>query len=396
MNSVLFVDDERLVLDGLENMLFDYMDDWEMEFVESGAEALEFLEDNPVDVIVTDMRMPGMDGSALLAKVKERHPRIVRVVLSGHAELDAAMRAISLAHRYLSKPCSPDTLISVLQRVVDLNRLISNDALLETIGDVDQLPARPTIYTQLAQITSSPDFSSKDIISLIEQDVGIATKIIKTANSPIFSRANRVNSVRDAVLRLGALTIRDLVLGLETYRHQDLPIDIEHLHCKAQVVASVAKKIAPEDQVSDAFLAGLVHDIGLVVQAVSCPDRYASVESEMENRGIPRVEAELEEYGHTHAEMGAYLLGLWGLPTDVVEAVCHHHTPNRPQHNEFCSMSAVYVASTLCSEVLSERPAAPIDMNYLERIGVSERLDDWRQLVVETIQNAGLADRTSN
>ena len=396
MNSVLFVDDERLVLDGLENMLFDYMDDWEMEFVESGAEALEFLEDNPVDVIVTDMRMPGMDGSELLAKVKERHPRIVRVVLSGHAELDAAMRAISLAHRYLSKPCSPDTLISVLQRVVDLNRLISNDALLETIGDVDQLPARPTIYTQLAQITNSPDFSSKDIISLIEQDVGVATKIIKTANSPIFSRANRVNSVRDAVLRLGALTIRDLVLGLETYRHQGLPLDIEHLHCKAQVVASVAKKIAPEDQVSDAFLAGLVHDIGLVVQAISCPERYANIELIMESQGIPRVEAELKEYGHTHAEMGAYLLGLWGLPTDVVEAVCHHHTPNRPQHNEFCSMSAVYVASTLCSEILSERPAAPIDMNYLERIGVSERLDDWRQLVVETIQNAGLADRTSN
>lgn len=396
MNSVLFVDDERLVLDGLENMLFDYMDDWEMEFVESGAEALEFLEDNPVDVIVTDMRMPGMDGSELLAKVKERHPRIVRVVLSGHAELDAAMRAISLAHRYLSKPCSPDTLISVLQRVVDLNRLISNDALLETIGDVDQLPARPTIYTQLAQITNSSDFSSKDIISLIEQDVGVATKIIKTANSPIFSRANRVNSVRDAVLRLGALTIRDLVLGLETYRHQGLPLDIEHLHCKAQVVASVAKKIAPEDQVSDAFLAGLVHDIGLVVQAISCPERYANIELIMESQGIPRVEAELKEYGHTHAEMGAYLLGLWGLPTDVVEAVCHHHTPNRPQHNEFCSMSAVYVASTLCSEILSERPAAPIDMNYLERIGVSERLDDWRQLVVETIQNAGLADRTSN
>lgn len=396
MNSVLFVDDERLVLDGLENMLFDYMDDWEMEFVESGAEALEFLEYNPVDVIVTDMRMPGMDGSELLAKVKERHPRIVRVVLSGHAELDAAMRAISLAHRYLSKPCSPDTLISVLQRVVDLNRLISNDALLETIGDVDQLPARPTIYTQLAQITNSPDFSSKDIISLIEQDVGVATKIIKTANSPIFSRANRVNSVRDAVLRLGALTIRDLVLGLETYRHQGLPLDIEHLHCKAQVVASVAKKIAPEDQVSDAFLAGLVHDIGLVVQAISCPERYANIELIMESQGIPRVEAELKEYGHTHAEMGAYLLGLWGLPTDVVEAVCHHHTPNRPQHNEFCSMSAVYVASTLCSEILSERPAAPIDMNYLERIGVSERLDDWRQLVVETIQNAGLADRTSN
>ncbi len=116
--TVLFVDDELNVLEGLRTRLHRQRSKWEMVFVQSGREALERLAQGDVDVLVTDMRMPEMDGVTLLKRAQEEYPRVVRIVLSGHAELEAALRAIHVAHQFLSKPCEAGVIENVVERAV--------------------------------------------------------------------------------------------------------------------------------------------------------------------------------------------------------------------------------------------------------------------------------------
>jgi len=110
---VLFVDDEPRILDGRRRMLRSMRHEWKMSFAETGQEALAILANQPFDVVVVDMRMPGMDGVQLLSEVRKRH-QIIRIVLSGTADREAILRAVGLAHQYLSKPCDAETLKSVL------------------------------------------------------------------------------------------------------------------------------------------------------------------------------------------------------------------------------------------------------------------------------------------
>jgi YesN/AraC family two-component response regulator len=114
LRRVLFVDDDQYILDGLQNLLRKQRSRWDMCFALGGAAALELFAAAPFDVIVSDMRMPGMDGAELLAHVRERYPAARRIVLSGYAEPAAVQRALEVAHQFLSKPCRAPDLIDAI------------------------------------------------------------------------------------------------------------------------------------------------------------------------------------------------------------------------------------------------------------------------------------------
>jgi DNA-binding NtrC family response regulator len=123
VKRILFVDDESEGLAGLRTRLHRLHAKWEMKFVESDTEAIERMQERPYDVIVTDMRMPGMDGAKLLEIVSERWPQTVRIVLSGYADLQQTVRLVPVAHQYLSKPCQPQQLENVIGAGLDLEKL---------------------------------------------------------------------------------------------------------------------------------------------------------------------------------------------------------------------------------------------------------------------------------
>ena len=116
MTRILFVDDQQQVLDSLRDALRPQRHEWEMLFATSGADALAELERAPCDVVVSDMRMPGMDGAALLGHVEHSHPAAIRIVLSGSTEREVVMRAAAVAHRLLAKPCDVEELVRVVTR----------------------------------------------------------------------------------------------------------------------------------------------------------------------------------------------------------------------------------------------------------------------------------------
>ncbi|MGM0574779.1 MAG: HDOD domain-containing protein [Myxococcota bacterium] len=385
---VLFVDDERHVLNGLRGLLRRYRGQWRMDFVDSAEQALLHMTTEPVDVLVTDVRMPGMDGTALLETVEERHPDVVRIVLSGHVDEHASLRAVPVAHQYLDKPCEPERLENVVERACRLQDLLHDPGLRQLLGSTDALPSCPRIYSELVAALRDPDVSLDELGAIVEQDVAMTAKIFQIVNSAFFGTVRRVSSVRQAVTFLGTRMLRNLVLSVEVFRAfepaPDVPgFSIGSLQRHALRTGRVASRLVARRDADDAFMAGMLHDAGYLLLASRLSGRLAVCLSEAERSGRPAWEVEQDVLGYTHAEVGAYLLGLWGLPHPIVEAVAHHHVPRRVESTVFDLVAAVHVADRLSHECCAaEAPDAcqpELDHGLLDDLGVAERLPDWRE-----------------
>jgi HD-like signal output (HDOD) protein len=387
---ILFVDDEPRVLEGLQDLLIRHRRKWEMVFAPGGADALRLMEERAFDVIVTDMRMPEMDGASLLRAVKERHPETVRIVLSGHAEMEATMRTVPVAHQFLHKPCNPDMLERVVERACDLQSLIGAENLRRTVGKLQQLPSLPAVYTTLQRMLDEDNTSARQVARVIEQDIGISAKVLQLVNSAFFGLGRRINSIQEAVAYLGIGMLQKLVLATEVFRWTRLDARsasmIESLRDHAVLTAAIAQKIVPGDRAlaEIAWTAGLLHDAGKLVLAAELPDHLHQAMARAKETGAPLWRAEEELHGITHAEVGAYLLGLWGLPYPIVEAVANHHRPERVQRPELDALTAVHVANVLAHECQPDADSTAIlNQEYVAALGLGDRLASWREQAQE-------------
>jgi HD-like signal output (HDOD) protein len=375
--KVIFVDDERRVLEGVERMLFQFDLDWDVSFVNTSAEALELLAGGDIDVIVSDMRMPRMDGAALLAHVCEHHPNVVRIIFSGQTDEESSLRVVRLAHQFLAKPCQPETIRQVIERTRELKILLDDPKLQAHAGRIDRLPSVPRLFSELSRLLESEKADVDAITRVVQQDPAMASKLLQLVNSAFFSASSTVKDLKTAVLRLGLRTLRSLALSVGAFEaaggcaQQDL-VSVDDLQQHSLKVALVAARIAPPEDADEAFIAGLVGEIGQLLLAAAAPDRLRNAMALASERGIPLHEAETEVFGVTHAEVGAFLLGLWGLPFRIVEAVANYHRPDRNAHDRWGLSQAVWLAECFVS---GREP----DAEYLARIGVTEKLSRFRQ-----------------
>jgi response regulator RpfG family c-di-GMP phosphodiesterase len=273
---ILFVDDEPLVLQGLQRMLRGMRNEWDMDFVENAMQALERMAQASFDVVVSDMRMPGMNGAELLAEVMTRHPQTVRIILSGHADKDLILQCVGSTHQYLSKPCEPEALKAVVRRAAALDVLLQNERLKQLIGQIDRLPSVPSLYTAIINALKNPETSVDDVGALVASDVGMTAKILKLVNSAFFGLSRQLSNPAEAVSHLGLDTIKSLVLAIGAFgqfpspRHGRVALEMDRLWTHSIEVSGYAKVIAACEGASragldDTFVAGLLHDIGKLV-----------------------------------------------------------------------------------------------------------------------------------
>jgi len=381
LKRIMFVDDDANVLTGLRNVLRAKRREWDMVFAVGPEEALAKLAEMPFDVVVSDMRMPRMDGAALLSRVKQLQPQAVRMILSGQTELESVMKSVFIAHMFLSKPCDPALLQRVIDRACELQAILNSDELRATAGKVEMLPAAPKTYVALNAALMESNCSVAAVTRIIERDVGLCAKLLQLVNSAFFGLPRKISSLGETVTYLGISTIKNLALALETFSTAAESSGLSEARLLALqnhsiLTGEIARKIEAQDvkKAEEAFLAGVLHEVGWLVKTQPVPAGGAD----------PPVDRTL---------LGAYLLGLWGLPHPIMEAVAYHKEPRLLAHDAVDLVDIIYIADHLACELGGSRTVEhKMDLAYLVGIGLDEgRLLEMRK-VAESVVRASIDD----
>lgn len=382
---ILFVDDQPNILAGLRRMLHKMQDEWEVEFCQSGKDALDAMEKQPFDLVVSDMMMPEMNGAQLLKRVRELYPGTVRFILSGHSDRELILQSVGYAHQYIAKPCDADKLKNYLNSSSGLRQVLSNPELHARIAKVKTLPSPPDIYNQIVLELQSETASIDIIAKLISKDVSLSAKLLQIVNSAFFGLPQHVESVAKAVNYLGLNTIQGLVLTAGVHdqlKDAGIPeTSLESIFNHSMAVGSHAKKIAIEIGLQqldseDALIAGLLHDIGKLVMLANFKDEMSAAIRLAQEKSIEPHLAEKEILGADHGEIGAHLLSLWGLHDPILEAVALHHNPQNTTQPVRNILTAIYIANTIDNCKLDDSSIflSALNEEYLDALDLIDQL----------------------
>ena len=413
MRKILLVDDDPNGIQEFKNMFQSTRSEWSIEYAKSGKEALDILNESPFDVVVSDMRMPQMDGVELLGIVTEQYPETVRIILSELSDQEMALKSVKSSHQFLTKPYDMKAIRYSIERACKLQDLLKNGALKRIVTGIKDLPSFPTLYGLIVKEMQSPDPSLKKVGYIIAQDVSMSAKILKVVNSAYFGLPREITDPQQAVVYIGTETLKALVISVHVFSSfaeeaEFYGVSLENMQKHSLMVSRLARDIAraelAERKVAEeTFVAGILHDIGRLV-LLKAPYQYRQVKSYIENNGSDSVEAEYAVLKTSHAELGAYLLGLWVIPDSIVETAAFHHNPSKLLEDvfetsvespdnvgdksksdnnymaDFNVLTSVHVASSLITQekVSSNTSSFPyVYMQYLKTLKLANKLPRW-------------------
>lgn len=385
---ILFVDDDTNVLQGLQRMLRGKRGEWDMVFADSAHAALVLLDQSNFQIVVSDFRMPGMDGGEFLRIVAKKHPELIRIILSGQTDRNLLLQSVDLAHQFIAKPCDAELLKTAIESACGIRDILKNESLRKLVTRIEELPTLPVAYLQLLEEMRSTNASIEKIGRIISGDMGMSVKILRLANSAFFGVRQHISDPALAASLLGIETIKALVLSVQVFKRFDektlKAISIQELWQHSMMTGAFAQAIAKTENqnqnfIADSLMAGMLHDIGKPVLAAKFPDAWQAIHDTPDDQR-PAHEAESETFGATHAELGAYMLGLWGMNDLIVEATAFHHIPGECARQSFSLLTVVHAANQIQREMTgTARNAAgdKLDREYLNRANCAKRLSLW-------------------
>ena len=375
--SILFVDDDPNIIAGLKRMLHPLKKEWNLIFTNGGNEALEKIESTPVDVVISDIRMPGIDGTQLLTKIKDKYPHIVRITLSGYANDNMALRNARIVHQSLSKPTTPEIIKSTIENAHKLRQRLMNDELLSLINGIDDLPSLPEVYLKLEEEINSKNSSVDKLSKIISTDPIITAKILQLTNSAFFGLPHRISNITQALNYLGINIIQNLVLTIKLFKSLDSKNPNSSIYQgiwnHSNKVAFIAKHLASIVNLSkadneDTYLGGLLHDIGKIILLDKIDEIQVSQDLKFD-------EYENKFNNITHADVGAYLLGIWGLPDSIVEAVAYHHSKDELNIENITPAILVNLANRIANN-------SQLMTDDINKENIKQLFNDYGQILV--------------
>lgn len=388
MISVLFVDDEAPVLEKLRTRLRPMQDRWDMRFAAEADEALATMKSAAVDVIATDILGGTNNGVQLLNSVRAKHPSVIRFLLLPPGAEQNAVGAMPVAHQILNKNCDTAVLERAIERISGLQARRRHPIVAKILSTVDSLPSLPQLYWDLVRAMDDPRSGTADVAAIIERDMAMTARLLQLANASIFGAGRAVRSVKDAVERVGMDPIRSAVLSLHFFRSMqghEFPagFSIDQLQAESWEAARLANEMVKDLEMRKcAVSASVLKNIGRLILATNAPDEFMRVANEAKSSGRALYSVEQTLLGCDHAEIGAQLLALWGLPVSLVEAVAYHHRPSISGERTFGAIGAAHVASAMIAERLTDNQQqkdAEYDAQYLRTVGMDEIVDRWRK-----------------
>ncbi|MDP9793086.1 CheY-like chemotaxis protein/HD-like signal output (HDOD) protein [Catenuloplanes nepalensis] len=378
MPRILFVDDEPHILDGLRRSLRTKRNEWDMSFAPGGEPALEILAERPYDVVVSDMRMPGMDGAQLLTRISQIHPGTARVVLSGHTEREAAIRAAVAGHRFLSKPSDAGAVIDVIGQLIVRTSPAHGERSRRIAGAVRVLPALPQQDAELAGLLGAAEVDYDRLVDAVVQHIGLSAKLLQLSNSGFFGPRPKNASIAAVISAMGIMTIKDLVSAGSAHWepatwHPAADASVRSVWRHAVATMLLVEQVASPAHRPHAQAAAMLQDVG----------RLSAIGAPHETLDAPGDPAGTDCAGVPFRDIGVELLHLWGLPSPVVTAVAERDLPHEPAESGLGVAGALRVAHLLVQQTDSRDPADGQHDDELARLlshpQLAARGVDWRQ-----------------
>ncbi len=397
VNRILFVDDEKRLLQGIKRILWNRKDEWNAEYVDKADQALEKMNESKYDVVVCDLKMPGMNGTAFLSRVMELYPETIRIVLSGQSDTKTALIAVRVAHQYLAKPCEPEKLVETIDNSFKLHNFINDQNMIKLLNHMNNIPSLPSLYVEMMKEINSNNPSLKTIGEIIEKDLAMSAKILQMINSAFFGLPQQIMSPSEAVMLLGLDIIQSLVLTAQVFSQFEekltFEFSLEALWNHSWNVGNYVKKILEFENndksvIKSGFIAGLLHDIGQVILVSNFVEQYKKTIQFALLHNLPLWRAEIDSFGVTHGQVGAYLLGLWGLPDQVLEAVAFHNIPAYSQNYGFSPLLVLHIIDVYEHEIYVNRNSEMkygLDKVWLDKTDYSTSVDKWLSICGVTV-----------
>lgn len=400
--KILFVDDDPIMRELFSTVLAAEADQWEVTTAESGEAALPLLDATTFDIVVSDMRMPGLDGLAVIREVKRRSPRTARIILSGVVDQKEIAESLRETHQFMQKPFRPKALKATLARIGRLDAYLQDEKIQDIVAKLDTLPSFPSLYFEIMKELDTDDPSLEKVAAIVAKDPGMTVKLLQIVNAASLGLARRFTGPVEAVQQLGIAVVQSLALSAHVFtcfENRKLKgFAINKLWDHGANTARIARRIlelehADPALAEDAYTAGMLHDIGKLMLANNLPEPFQRALDLVQQEQCSLLDAEQEMFGTNHAGVGAYLLGLWGLPATIVEAVAFHHHPSHSEVTTLGPLTAVHAANLLEHEI-SGAPivgsGAALDLPHLAAVGVADRLPVWRAAAEKLLRPADL------
>lgn len=387
---IIFVDDEDAVLRAYERAFFEQEDVWEMTFLNSAKDAIEIMTSQHVDMLVTDIRMPIMDGIELLKWVLDNKPNILRLIISGQFDEKVVQNSLRLVQQYLFKPCDPDKVIKTIEEIFDLDNKLNTKELADIVGNMESLPSLPTLYNEISTALQNSNCSLRDVGNIIVKDIGMTTKVLQLVNSAYFGLRRKLTTPDEAVVYLGTEAVKAMVLSLQVFSElaiKGLPqgyLDELWEHCF--MVANFAKKIAEIESdekpiVDNSFTSGIIHDVGKLVLLLNRKEKFIELMNGESANNAFLLNVEKKFFDVDHCELGAYLLDSWGLPHAIVKPVAYHHAVECFADLPFTPSIAVAAANALARELTNKKDCRIYQdtLVSLNKAGYVKKYPRWRE-----------------
>ena len=387
-HTIVFVDDDPNVLNSLKRGLRPYRKQWKTHFCESAETAIEIFKQTPVDVLVTDIRMPNKDGVALMEDISQLQPETIRIALSGQVEEQQFHKIMVMAHQFLSKPCSTESLVDTLNKACSLPEYLDQARSSAYPIKFASLPSPPALFNELQTILKDPDIDAHKIAALIIKDTVLTAKLLQMVNSPYFNIEREIDDVTEAALYVGVDSLTTIItaycLANRYAESAHMSAEIQYIFNQGSAIACLAKRLCAAEGhnkrlQNQAFTIGLLLPIGRLslFSSYAAPYKQAIEQATTENTSLLDVEDRV--FCYNHLKVAAYMLTLWGLPKPTIEILALPFAVNEPSENAQILGPIVHASYQLIQHsphVFSDEAFAQL----LTRFNGKNKVEDWKNV----------------
>ncbi|MGB9852155.1 MAG: HDOD domain-containing protein [Candidatus Kapaibacteriota bacterium] len=372
--GILFLSDETTIKEIIRNVV-PLQDDFDIFFAESGEKGLQILANNKIDIFFGSPNITLPSGSNIFYEIKRVFPETIRFALVSNLESPSVAQLSQYVHQFVQPPYTLENLKERIERTSSLQKTLKNENIKELVQNITALPSLPELYIQIEQEVARPDFSLSKIGNLIAKDPNLTAKILQIVNSAYFGLQREITNINFALTYLGVNVIKSLIFYIHLFSNFKVTPEnrkyLEQFWKHSLIVASntyhlAEKHLTSKSEIDSAYTAGVLHDVGKFVLL----NTYTYPQDVMllaEQKAMDNLEAENEIYQCTHAEIGAYLLGLWGFPITIVEAVAYHHQPSKLKKSSLNFSTILHIADFLYY-------TPNLDVPHIQEIGLEKDL----------------------